>query len=135
LGLFAFVYVLLHFATYLVFDQFFDLYAIAEDVVKRPYITLGFAAFVLLLPLAATSTNGMIKRLGGRRWQRLHRLVYVIAMLAVGHYLWLVKADLFRPLVYAAILALLLGCRLWFRYRAVLKGGMAAAPTRSSAAG
>lgn len=115
LGLFAFFYVVLHFATYLVFDQFFDLRAIAQDVVKRPYITVGFAAFVMLIPLAVTSTQAMMRRLG-RNWQRLHRLVYAIAILAVLHFLWLVKADAREPLIYAAVLTLLLGYRLWHRY-------------------
>ncbi|MCP5421059.1 MAG: sulfoxide reductase heme-binding subunit YedZ [Gammaproteobacteria bacterium] len=132
LGLYAFFYALLHFATYLIFDQFFDPQAIAEDVLKRPYITLGFVAFLMLIPLTVTSTNKMIKRLGGSRWQRLHRLVYVIGILAVGHYLWLVKADLFRPLVYASVLALLLGYRLWYRYRVVLKEGLAGATANCS---
>ena len=117
LGLFAFFYALLHFATYLVFDQFCDPAAIARDVLKRPYITVGFLAFVLLIPLAVTSTNKMIRRLGARRWQRLHRLVYAIGLLVIVHYFWLVKADLSRPLLYATVLALLLGYRLWFYYR------------------
>jgi len=128
LGLFAFFYALLHFAIYLVFDQFFDPTAIARDVLKRPYITVGFLAFVLLLPLAATSTNAMIRRLGARRWQRLHRLVYAIGLLVILHYLWLVKADLSRPLAYAAVLVLLLGYRLWFHYRHKLSVRPAPAP-------
>jgi sulfoxide reductase heme-binding subunit YedZ len=119
LGLFAFFYVFLHFTTYLVLDQFFDLYAIIEDIAKRPYISVGFLAFLLLIPLALTSTNAMMKRLGGRHWQRLHRLIYVIGILGVLHYLWLVKADLLDPLIYAAVLAALLGYRLWLNYRAV----------------
>ncbi|HAO33770.1 MAG TPA: protein-methionine-sulfoxide reductase heme-binding subunit MsrQ [Candidatus Competibacter sp.] len=114
LGLFAFFYVCLHFGVYLIFDQFFDLGSILEDIAERPYITVGFAAWLLLIPLAATSTSGMIKRLG-RHWQRLHRLVYLIAILGVLHYLWLVKADRTEPLLYAGILALLLGYRLWWR--------------------
>lgn len=113
LGLFAFFYASLHFLVYLVFDQFFDLTAILADIAKRPYITVGFAAFVLLIPLAVTSTQRMIKRLG-RSWTRLHRLVYLIAVLGVLHYLWLVKADLREPLLYAAILGVLLGYRLWW---------------------
>ena len=113
LGLFAFFYACLHFLVYLIFDQFFDLSAILADITKRPYITVGFAAFVLLIPLAVTSTQRMIKRLG-RHWSRLHRLVYLIAMLGVLHYLWLVKADLREPLLYAAILGVLLGYRLWW---------------------
>ena len=116
LGLFAFFYVSLHFSVYLIFDHFFDLSAIIADVAKRPYITVGFAGFVLLIPLAVTSTNQMIRRLG-RNWQRLHRLVYLIAILGVLHYLWLVKADLREPLIYAGILAVLLGYRLWWRMR------------------
>ncbi len=114
LGLFAFFYVCLHFSVYLIFDQFFDLNSIIEDVAKRPYITVGFAGWLLLIPLAATSTNGMIKRLG-RNWRRLHRLVYLIGLLGVLHFLWLVKADITEPLLYAGILALLLGYRLWRR--------------------
>ncbi|MCB1776142.1 MAG: protein-methionine-sulfoxide reductase heme-binding subunit MsrQ [Candidatus Competibacteraceae bacterium] len=115
LGLFAFFYVGLHFSVYLVFDHFFDGSAILADIAKRPYITAGFAAFLLLIPLAVTSTNGMIKRLG-RNWQRLHRLIYGIGILGVLHYLWLVKADIREPLLYAGILAGLLGYRLWRRY-------------------
>ncbi|HRX72030.1 MAG: protein-methionine-sulfoxide reductase heme-binding subunit MsrQ [Gammaproteobacteria bacterium] len=114
LGLFAFFYVCLHFSVYLIFDHFFDISAIVADIAKRPYITVGFAAFLLLIPLAVTSTNRMIKRLG-RNWQRLHRLVYVIGILGVLHYLWLVKADISEPLLYAGILAGLLGYRLWWR--------------------
>lgn len=114
LGLFAFFYVCLHFGVYLIFDQFFDLSSIVEDIAERPYITLGFAGWLLLIPLALTSTHGMIKRLG-RHWQRLHRLVYLIAALGVLHYLWLVKTDKTEPLLYAGILALLLGYRLWWR--------------------
>ncbi|MEE4219069.1 MAG: protein-methionine-sulfoxide reductase heme-binding subunit MsrQ [Xanthomonadales bacterium] len=110
LGLFAFFYVLLHFLVYAGLDQRFDLPVIFEDIAERPYITLGFAAFVLLIPLAATSTRGMVRRLGGR-WKKLHRLVYPIAILAVWHYYWLVKADVLQPLLYAATLALLLGYR------------------------
>src|SRR5688572_6436943 len=90
LGLYAFFYACLHFTTYIWLDQFFDPASIVKDIAKRPFITLGFAAFLLLLPLAATSTNGMVKRLGARRWQFLHRLVYVIATLGVLHFWWLV---------------------------------------------
>ncbi len=113
LGLFAFFYVCLHFGVYLIFDQFFDWAGIVEDVAKRPYITVGFTGWLLLIPLAVTSTSGMIKRLG-RNWQRLHRLVYVIGALGVLHYLWLVKADLTEPLLYGGILGVLLGYRLWW---------------------
>jgi len=115
LGLFAFFYVFAHFSIYVGLDQFFDLQAIANDVLKRPYVTVGFAAFVLLIPLAATSTNGMIKRLGGKRWQALHRSVYAIAIMGVIHYWWLVKADLTEPILYSLVLAALLGFRVWWR--------------------
>jgi sulfoxide reductase heme-binding subunit YedZ len=112
-GLFAFFYALLHFITYLWLDQFFDLEAIYRDVIKRPFITLGFAAFVLMIPLAITSTNAMMKKLGGKRWQMLHRLIYAVAIFAVLHYWWLVKKDITQPLIYAAVLAVLLAYRLW----------------------
>ncbi len=112
LGLFCFFYAALHFATYLWLDQFFDVGAIARDIIKRPFITVGFAAFSLLLPLAATSSNRAIRRLGGKRWQALHRSVYLIGVLAAVHYFWLVKATaLVYPLIYAALLAILLGWR------------------------
>jgi sulfoxide reductase heme-binding subunit YedZ len=110
LGLFAFFYAVLHFTTYLWLDRLFDLGAIAEDVLKRPYITVGFAAFLLMVPLAITSTQGWIRRLG-RRWKTLHRAVYTIGVLGVLHYLWLVKADLLEPGIYAVILGVLLGFR------------------------
>jgi sulfoxide reductase heme-binding subunit YedZ len=113
LGLVAFFYGSLHFLTYIWLDQFFVVEDIIADVRDRPFITVGFTSFVLLIPLAATSTSGMIKRLGGKWWQRLHRLVYAIAMGGVVHYLWLVKADTRQPLLYGAILAALLGFRLW----------------------
>jgi methionine sulfoxide reductase heme-binding subunit len=117
LGLWAFAYVVLHFGIYL-FDQELVLAYIAEDVLERPYITVGFAAFLLLIPLALTSTRGMIRRLGGRGWQRLHRLVYASAALGVLHFLWLVKADVREPLVFAGVLGVLLALRLpWFRRR------------------
>jgi len=111
LGLFTFFYACLHFVTYLWLDQFFDPAAIARDIIKRPFITVGFTAFVLLIPLALTSTHAMMRRLG-RRWQLLHRLIYLIALLGVIHFLWLVKKDLTEPLIYAAVLALLLIVRL-----------------------
>lgn len=114
LGLFAFFYASLHFVTYIWLDQFLDLQDIVKDVIKRPFITVGFAAFVCLLPLAVTSTNAMVKRLGGKRWQALHRLAYVIAILGVVHYWWLVKKDIREPLLYAAILLLLLGLRIYW---------------------
>ena len=115
LGLFAFFYACLHFLTYAGVDQSFDLSAILADVVKHPYITVGFTCFVLLIPLAATSTNAMQRRLGGRRWQLLHRLVYLIAVGGVVHYLWLVKKDITQPLLYGLVLGVLLGLRLWWR--------------------
>lgn len=111
LGLYAFFYAALHLATYLWLDQFFDWAAIAKDIVKRPFITAGFSAFVLLVPLAATSNNAMVRKLGGRRWTRLHRAVYAIAIIGVIHYWWLVKKDITQPLLYAVLLALLLGFR------------------------
>jgi sulfoxide reductase heme-binding subunit YedZ len=111
LGLFTFFYASLHFVTYIWLDQFFDPTAIARDIIKRPFITVGFSAFVLLVPLAATSTHAMMRRLG-RRWQHLHRLVYAIALLGVIHYLWLVKKDLTEPLLYGGVLLLLLALRL-----------------------
>ncbi len=117
LGLYAFFYASLHFLTWLVVDQFFDWEAIIKDIAKRPYITVGFSAFVLLLPLAATSTNAMVRRLGAARWQVLHRLVYAIAILGVVHFWWLVKKDIREPAVFALILALLLGARLVFVWR------------------
>jgi len=111
LGLFTFFYASLHFVTYIWLDQFFDPAAIARDIAKRPFITVGFTAFVLLIPLALTSTQAMMRRLG-RRWQLLHRLVYFIAVLGIIHYLWLVKKDLTAPLIYGGILVLLLAVRL-----------------------
>jgi sulfoxide reductase heme-binding subunit YedZ len=113
LGLFSFFYATLHFITYIWLDQFFDLGAIIHDVYKRPFITVGFSAFILLIPLALTSSNVMIRRLGAKRWQQLHKLVYLIAILGVLHYVWLVKKDLTQPLIYAGVLTLLLGWRLW----------------------
>lgn len=115
-GLFAFFYAALHVAGYVVLDLFFDWTAILEDLAKRPYITAGFASFVTMLPLAVTSTAGWVRRLGGRAWQRLHRLAYASAVAAVVHYWWLVKADTSRPMRYAAILAVLLGVRAWWAW-------------------
>jgi sulfoxide reductase heme-binding subunit YedZ len=119
LGLFAFFYACLHFTTYLWLDQFFDAAAIAKDIVKRPFITVGFAAFVLLVPLAVTSTNAMIRRLGGKNWQRLHYLVYLIATLGVVHYWWLVKKDVTQPMLFALALAMLLLYRVLREMRAL----------------
>jgi len=117
LGLFVFFYASLHFLTYLVLDQFFDWGSIVNDIVKRPYITVGFPAFILLIPLAVTSNNRMIKLMGGKRWLLLHRLVYLSAVGGVLHYWWLVKKDLTNPLTFAVLLSLLLGIRLiyWLR--------------------
>jgi sulfoxide reductase heme-binding subunit YedZ len=111
LGLFAFFYVCLHFGVFVVLDHFFDWRTMADDVVKRPWITVGVTALLLLVPLAATSTTGMIKRMGGAAWRRLHRLVYAAAVLGVLHYIWLAKKVLIQPWVYAALLAVLLGIR------------------------
>ena len=107
IGLFAFFYVCLHFTTYIWLDKFFDWHEMVKDIVKRPFITVGFTAFVLLIPLAITSTRGWIRRLG-KNWQRLHRLIYVAAIAGVIHYIWLVKADLRKPLQYAFVLGVLL---------------------------
>jgi len=108
LGLFAFFHATLHFITYIWLDKFFDIHEMLADIAKRKFITVGFTAFVLLIPLALTSTSGMIRRLGGKRWQRLHRLIYVSAILGVFHFLWLVKADIRRPVYYGTALAMLL---------------------------
>jgi sulfoxide reductase heme-binding subunit YedZ len=116
LGLFAFFYVLLHFLTYAGLDQRFSLKYIVEDVIERPYITIGMLGLLLLIPLAVTSTNAMMRRLGSR-WQKLHRLVYLIAILGVWHFWWQVKQDISEPLIYAVILAALLCYRLYLRWR------------------
>ncbi len=111
LGLFAFFYGLLHFTTYIWLDQFFDWHSMTKDVVKRPFITVGFTAFVLMIPLALTSTQWAIRRLG-KKWQSLHRLIYAVAIAGVIHFLWLVKLDRRKPLIYAGVLAILLLYRL-----------------------
>jgi len=111
-GLFAFFYGTLHFLTYIWLDKFFDLHEMLHDVAKRRFITVGFTGFVLLIPLAITSTAGWIRRLGGKRWQMLHRLIYVTAVLGVIHYYWLVKSDVRKPLVYAFLVGMLLAWRL-----------------------
>jgi sulfoxide reductase heme-binding subunit YedZ len=122
-GLLAFFYATLHFLTYIWLDKFFDLDEMLADVAKRRFITVGFTGFVLLIPLALTSTQGWIRRLGGKRWQALHRLIYVSAMAGVVHYWWLVKADVRKPEQYAFLLFALLGYRLvqWIRRRSVAK--------------
>jgi sulfoxide reductase heme-binding subunit YedZ len=138
-GLFAFFYGCLHFTTYIWLDQFFDWHSMVKDVYKRPFITLGFTAFVLLIPLALTSTQRSIRWLG-KRWITLHRLIYFTAVLGVIHYIWLVKADLRKPLIYAAILSLLLLYRIvsWmigrFASRAPANGRARVVENRSAAA-
>lgn len=129
-GLFAFFYLMLHFATYAVLDASLDIAYIIEDVADRLYITAGFAALVMLVPLAATSTNAMVRRMGPVRWRRLHRIVYAAGICGVLHYLWLVKSDIREPLVYATILAALLAARLPFVVRA-----LQARRSKSAAAG
>ena len=121
LSLFAFFYGCLHFLTYLVLDQFFDWGSIIKDIIKRPYITVGFPAFLLMIPLAVTSTDAMIRRLGGKRWRLLHRLIYLCAVGGVIHYWWLVKKDLTNPITFAVLLGLLLGIRLLYWLRSLLK--------------
>ena len=116
LGLFAFAYAVAHFSTYLVLDHFFDWRAIGKDILKRPYVTVGFTGFVLMVPLALTSTAAMIRRLG-KRWQQLHRLGYLAAIAGVIHFYWLVKADIRRPAQYGFVLAILLGFRIVARWR------------------
>ena len=118
-GLFAFFYGTLHFLTYIWLDKFFDFHEMFKDIVKRPFITVGFSAFVLMIPLALTSTAGSIRRLGGKNWQRLHRLIYLTAFLGVIHYFWLVKADKRKPLEYGVVLSILLLYRVgaWVRQR------------------
>ena len=108
LGLFAFFYACLHFTTYIVFDKFFDVAEMWKDVAKRRFITVGFTAFLLLIPLAITSTAGWIRRLGGKRWQALHRAIYVSAACGVVHYYWLVKSDVRKPVFYGALVGILL---------------------------
>lgn len=129
LGLFAFFYAVLHFTVYLTLDLEFNFRTLFADIAKRPYITIGFLALVLLIPLAVTSTNKMMRRLG-RRWQKLHRLIYVIAVLGVWHFYWQVKRDIREPLIYAGILAVLLGYR-WLKAR---RKAVATATSRSVSA-
>jgi methionine sulfoxide reductase heme-binding subunit len=121
LGLFAFFYGFLHLITFVWFDKFFDVGDMVKDVVKRPFITAGFTGFMLMTPLAITSTKGWIRRLGGRRWQLLHRLIYFSALAGVIHYYWLVKSDVRLPLLYGVILLLLLCYRLWTWLRPLLE--------------
>lgn len=112
LGLFAFFYGIVHFSSFISFDHVFDVGEILRDIVKRPFITVGFIALVLMIPLAATSTNAMVRRLGARRWLALHRLVYLIAPLGVLHFWWMVKRDITQPAIFAVVLFALLGFRL-----------------------
>ena len=120
LGLFTYFYVSVHLLMYLIFDQSFDLMAIVADVIKRPYITVGMAGFLMMTPLAITSTAAMVRRLGPKRWQLLHRLIYFCALAGVVHYYWLVKSDVREPLMYGGILLVLMlyRVRLW-----LFKGG------------
>ncbi|MGI9248639.1 MAG: sulfite oxidase heme-binding subunit YedZ [Woeseiaceae bacterium] len=123
-GLFTFFYALMHFLTWLILDQGILLSAILEDLVERPFITIGFAALLLLTALAATSTNAMRRRLG-RRWQTLHNAAYLVGVLGVWHYWWQVKKDITEPLIYAAILAVLLGTRIWWQWQRRRKQALA----------
>jgi sulfoxide reductase heme-binding subunit YedZ len=133
IGLFAFFYGVLHFTTYIWLDKFFDLHEMFKDIAKRPFITVGFSAFVLLIPLALTSTAGWIRRLGGKNWQRLHRLIYLTGILGVIHYIWLVKADLHKPLEYAFALSVLLLYRVVMWMAESRKNTAAPARPRTSA--
>ncbi|MGA7626067.1 MAG: protein-methionine-sulfoxide reductase heme-binding subunit MsrQ [Candidatus Acidiferrales bacterium] len=139
LGLFAFFYACLHFSTWSVLDKFFDWPEMWKDVLKRRFITVGFAAFMLMIPLAVTSTARMIRRVGGRRWRLLHRLIYVSAVLGVIHYYWLVKSDERKPLQYAFLVGILLAWRLgaWFyaRHQRVATHGTPPQPEPSTAEG
>jgi methionine sulfoxide reductase heme-binding subunit len=126
IGLTAFWYALLHFVTYVVFDQSLSGADISADVAKHPWVLVGFASFLMLIPLAVTSTNGWVRRLGGRRWQRLHRLIYPTAVSGVLHYLWLVKKDVRTPLWFAASLVVLFAARLWVARRRVRPASRAA---------
>ena len=132
LGLFAFFYGFCHLSVYLTFDQVFDLHGIWADVIKRRYITVGFTAFVLMIPLAVTSTAGWIRRLGGKRWAMLHRAIYLTAIGGVIHYLWLVKSDIHLPLEYAAVMAILLGWRVFDHYTKPRRSATAAIPAQKT---
>jgi sulfoxide reductase heme-binding subunit YedZ len=131
LGLLAFFYACLHFLVWVAVDHFFEWQEMIADVVKRPYITVGLLALTLLTPLAATSTAGAIKRMGAKNWRRLHRLVYVIGVLGVLHYLWLAKKGVNDPFIYAGVLALLLGVRLWDRVRRAARRVQQGSPPRT----
>ncbi|MGH1485826.1 MAG: sulfite oxidase heme-binding subunit YedZ [Cellvibrionaceae bacterium] len=113
LGLWSFTFIFLHFFTFILFDHFFDWWSIVEDIIERPYITVGFAAFIFMLPLAVTSLQ-YFQRMMGKRWLMLHRSVYVVGILGIIHYLWLVKADILEPLIYGLVLVVLLGDRVYW---------------------
>lgn len=130
LGLYAFFYASVHMASYLGLDQHFDWPAIIEDVSKRPFMVAGMLAYALLLPLAITSNALALRRLGGRRWQKLHRSIYLVGLLAVLHYSWMVKADVAKPVACALLLAFLLGWRLWWRLRQGQRIAAASAPQK-----
>jgi methionine sulfoxide reductase heme-binding subunit len=117
LGLFAFFYGCVHLTTYSVFDKGLDVPAIIADVIQRPFIAIGMTALLFMVPLAVTSTNGMVKRLGGKRWSRLHKLTYVVAVLGVIHFWMIVKSDVFYPAIFALVVAVLLGYRLFDKFR------------------
>jgi sulfoxide reductase heme-binding subunit YedZ len=117
LGLFAFFYGVVHLSSYVSFDHVFEVGEIIKDIIKRPFITVGFGCLVLMLPLALTSANAMVRRLGARRWIALHRLIYIIAPLGVLHFWWMVKRDLTEPIIYALLLSLLLGYRIVMKLR------------------
>lgn len=134
LGLYAFSYAVLHFSTFVGLDHFFDFDRIGKDILKRPYVTAGFVAFMIMVPLALTSSAGMIRRLG-KRWQQLHRLVYLAAVAGVIHFYWLVKSDISRPAQYGAVLAVLLGYRLVVKWRPVIAKQFAGKPARSFSSG
>ncbi len=130
MGLYAFFYALLHFTTFLWFDHFFDVQEMLKDVAKRPFITVGFTAFVLLVPLAVTSTNGMVRRLGGKRWQLLHKLVYLIAPLGILHFWWMRagKHDFNKPILFGLIVFALLVIRVWWARRKAATPAASAVP-------
>src|SRR5712672_2887619 len=130
-GLFAFFYGCLHFTTYIWLDKFFDVHEMLKDIAKRPFITVGFSAFVLMIPLALTSTAWSIRRLGGKNWQRLHRLIYLTGILGVVHYTWLVKADLHKPIEYGIVLSVLLLYRVGVWASEKRKQSSISAPARS----
>jgi sulfoxide reductase heme-binding subunit YedZ len=131
IGLFAFFYAFLHFTTFLWFDHFFDVAAMLKDVAKRPFILVGFIAFVLLIPLAVTSTNSMIRRLGGKRWQWLHRLIYIIAPLGILHFWWMkaAKHNFQQPIIFGVIVALLLAVRVYWSWSGKAKRAAMVAQT------